>query len=108
MRHANEFDLEGTDINNVARLDAMQQHIAEQVVFFEFAFSQAGGEMRTVNRDVEAFEDVRQCTEMIFVTVREDDCGDVVAIPLKKPKIRDRDVDAVSRFFGKAHPRVEN
>src|SRR6185369_5153680 len=45
---------------------------------------------------------------MIFVTVREDDCGDVLAILVEKAKVWVRDVDAVSRLFGKAHPGVEN
>src|SRR6185437_5777822 len=108
MGNADEFDLENADVYNVARLDAMQQHIAEQIVFFEFAFRETGSEMRTVNRDVETFEEVRQRAEMIFVTVREDDGGDRVAIFVEKIEIRDRNVDAVSRFLGKAHPGVEN
>jgi hypothetical protein len=38
MRNANELDGEDADVDYVARLDAMQQHVAEQVVLFEFAF----------------------------------------------------------------------
>jgi len=45
---------------------------------------------------------------MIFVTVREDDGGDVVAILLEEGEVWDRDVDAVSQLLGKAHPGVEN
>src|ERR1041385_1154891 len=108
MRDADEFDLEDADIDDVTRLDAGQQHVAEQLMFFEFAFSEAVGEVGAVNGNVETFEDVRQCTEMIFVTVREDDGGDIVAILVEEVKIRYRDVYAVSRFFGKAHPGVEN
>jgi hypothetical protein len=108
MRNADEFDLENPEVDNVTRFDAMQQHVAEQIVFFEFAFSETGGEVGTVNRDVETFENIRQRPEMIFVTVREDDRGNVVAILVEKTKIWDRNVDAVSRLFGKAHPGVEN
>src|SRR6185503_2014380 len=108
VRDADELDLEHADIHDIARLDPMQQHIAEQIVFFEFAFSQSGREVRTIDRDVELFEQVRQRTEMIFVTVRKDDGGDLVAILVEKTKVWDRDVDAVSRLFGKAHPGVEN
>src|SRR5215213_10579125 len=108
MRDAYELDLEVANINYIARLDAVQQHIVEQIVFFQFAFSETGGEVGTVNRDVEPLQQVRQRTKMIFVPVRENDRGDVVAILVKKPEIWDRDVYAVSRFFGKAHPGVEN
>src|SRR5689334_6689092 len=108
MRNADEFNLEDADVYDVARFDAMQQDVAEQIVFFEFTFGETRGEVRTVNRNVETFEEVRQRTEMIFVTVREDDGGDSVAIFVEKIEIRDRNVDAVSRFLGKAHPGVEN
>src|ERR1044072_9461804 len=104
MRNADEFDLEHADIHDVARLDAMQQRIAEQLLFFEFAFRKSGGEVRTVNWDVELFEQVREGTEMIFVAMGQDDGGDIVAILVEKTEIWDRDVDAVSGLFGKAHP----
>jgi len=45
MRNAYEFDLEHADVDNVARLDAMQQYVAEQLAFFEFALSETGGEV---------------------------------------------------------------
>ena len=86
----------------------MQQHVAEKVVFFEFAFSQAGGEVRTVNRDVESLQDVRQRPQMIFVTVCEDYRGDVIAKFVEKVEVWDRNVYAVSRLFRKAHSGVEN
>src|SRR5215213_1732060 len=108
MRNADELDLKGTDIDNVSWLDSMQQHVVEQVVFFELAFGKAGGEVGTVNRDVESLENVRQGPQMIFVTMRQDYRGDVVAIFVKKPEVRDRHVDAVRGLFRKAHPGVEN
>ena len=88
--------LKDADLDDIARFDAMQQHVAEQVVFFEFAFSQTGGEVRTVNRNVELLQDVRQRAEMIFVTVREDNRGDVVAILFEKIEIGNGNIDAVS------------
>src|SRR5215213_8436458 len=108
MRDADEFNLKRTDVHDVARLDAMQQHVTKQIVFFEFAFSQAGGEVGTVDGDVESFKDIRQRPEMIFVTVRQDYGGDLVAILVEEAEVWDRDVDAVSRLFRKAHPGVEN
>jgi hypothetical protein len=108
VRHAYEFNFKDADLNDVARLDAMQQHVIEEFVFFEFAFREARSEMRAVDRDVELLQKVRQRTQMIFVTVREDDGGDVVFVLVEKTKIRNRDIHAVGRFLGKAHPGVEN
>src|ERR1043166_8642003 len=45
---------------------------------------------------------------MIFVSVREDDGSDVVLVLVEKTKVWNRNIDAVSRFLGKAHPGVEN
>ena len=64
-------------------------------MFFEFAFRQAGGEMRAVDRNIEFLEQIRQSAQMIFVAVREDDGRDVVFVLVEKTKIRDRNVDAV-------------
>src|SRR6185369_9011830 len=86
----------------------MQQHITEQIVFFEFALREAGSEMRAVDRNVELLQKVRQGTKVIFMAVREDDGGNVVLVLVEKTKIRNRHIDAVSRFLGKAHPGVEN
>src|ERR1051325_1396129 len=86
----------------------MQQHVAEQLVLFEFALGQAGGEVGTVNRNVEFFEQVRQRAEVIFVTVREDYGGDIVAVLVQKIEVWDRNIDAICRLLGKAHPGVEN
>ena len=62
----------------------------------------------TVNRQVEFFEDVRERADMVFVPVRENDRGQVVAIFFEKIEIRDRDIDAIRRFLGKAHSGIDD
>src|SRR5215510_13424484 len=86
----------------------MEQYVAQQVMFFEFAFGQARGEVGTIDRDVEFLQDVRERAEMIFVPVREDDGGDVFAIFVEKTEVRDGDIDSVRGLFGKTHASVEN
>src|SRR6476659_7108562 len=77
-------------------------------MLFELAFGQSGGEVRTVNRHIELLENVRQRAEVILMSVRKHYRGDVVAILFKKIKVRNADVNAIGRFFRKAHARVEN
>src|SRR5215213_10935931 len=108
MRNSDEFDLENTDIDNVPRFHAMKQHVTEQFVFFELAFSESGCEMRAVNRNVELFQEIRKRTEVIFVTVSEDYRSDIVAVLVQKVEIRDRNVDSIRGFFRKSHSGVEN
>ena len=42
------------------------------------------------------------------MAVREYDRGQIVAVFLEEIKIRDRDIDAVWRFLGKAHAGIDN
>src|SRR5215207_671006 len=108
MRDAYKLNGKDADIDHVSRLYAMQQHIVEQVVLFELAFGEAGGEMRTVDRNVETLQQVGQCTKMILVAMSEDYRRDVVAKLVEKGEIRNRNINAVSSLLGKAHPGVEN
>src|SRR5262245_15463377 len=108
MRNAYELDGKHADVDDVARLYAMQQYVAEQVVFFEFAFGQAGSEMGAVNRNVELLQQIRQRTQVVLVTVGEDNGSDVVAVLVEKTKVGNRNINAVSRFLWKAHSGVEN
>src|SRR6185503_1391518 len=95
-------------VDDVSRLDTMQQHVPKQVVFFEFALRESGGEVRAVDGNVELLQEVWKRTKVIFVTVCEDDGGDVVPVLVEKTKIRNRHIDSVGRFLRKAHPGVEN
>ena len=86
----------------------MQQHVIEQIVFFELAFGQTGREVGTVDWNVESLQQVRQRAEVILVTVSENYGRNIVAKLIEKAEIWNGNVDAVSGLFGKAHPGVEN
>src|SRR5207253_8145032 len=75
---------------------------------FKFVFSQREREVRSVNRNVELFQNVRQRPQMIFVPVSENDRRDLVAILFEDFKIGNANVDAVDAFFGKAHARIDD
>src|SRR5712692_7959491 len=86
----------------------MKQHVAEQLMLIEFAFRESGREMRSVNRNVELLEYIRQRAQVVFVTMCENYCRDVVAILFEKIKVRNGDINAVRSLFGKAHAGVED
>src|SRR6266496_6175787 len=106
MRRANELDRENADSDHVSRLDAMQQHVSQKVMLIKFAFRQTQREMRRVNRNVELFQDVRQRAQMIFMTVRENNGGDLVPILFEYIEIRNGNIDAIGALFGKAHAGI--
>ena len=56
MRYADEFNREGTNVHDIARLNSMQQNITQQLMLFKFAFGQASGEVRTIDRHIEFLE----------------------------------------------------
>src|SRR5215468_7109607 len=77
-------------------------------MLIEFAFCQTEREVRGVNRNVDLLQHIWQRAEVIFVTVREDDRGDVLLVLLKNLEIGDTNVDAVHAFFRKAHTGIEH
>src|ERR1700730_14075470 len=108
MRYANKLDAEHAKIHDVARRYSMNQRAVQEFVLFEFAFRQSGSEMRTVHGNIEPLQDVRQRAQMVLVAVGEDDGGDVLAKLFQEFEVGNRNIDAVSALFGKAHARVEN
>src|SRR5206468_5789228 len=108
MRYAYKLDAEHAKFHDVARRYSVIQRVVQEFVLFEFAFRQSGGEVRTVNRNIEPLQDVRQRAEMVFVAVREDYGRDVLAKLLEEFEVGNGNVDAVRTLFRKAHARVEN
>jgi hypothetical protein len=60
----------------------MEQHIVEHSKFFEPLLGECKREPRSVNREIVLLEYVSEGSDVIFVPVRQDQCGEVVAILL--------------------------
>src|SRR6266516_93817 len=95
MRGANEFDSEGAERNNVARLYPVQQHIVQEVVFIQLALGQSQREVRCVNWNIDLFQQVGQRAQMIFMTVGENYCRDIFAVLLENIEIGYAHVTAI-------------
>jgi hypothetical protein len=108
MRNAYEFNTKNSDLNDVARIDAMHQSVAYKVVLFQLALGEAGREMRTVDRDVEFLQDVRQRAQVVFVPVSKYYCSNVIPILFEEVKIRNANVYTVGIFLGESHARVKD
>src|SRR5438128_6831037 len=86
----------------------MEQSVTEQVVFFQFALGQSGCEVGTVNRNVEFFQNVGQRAKVVLMSVSKDYGSNVLAVLFKKIEVRNTDIDAVGRLFGKPHAGVQD
>ena len=108
MRRANEFDGERSKSHDVARLDAMQHHVAQDSMLIQLAFRQSQREARRVNGNVDPFQHVRQRANVILVPMRENNRGDLLPILFEDFEIRNANIDAIDALFGKAHARIEH
>ena len=86
----------------------MKQSVAEQVMFFQLALGQSGREMRTVNGNVEFFQDIRQRAKMVFVSVGKNYGSNVLTILFEEIEVRNANVNPVGGFFWKPHARVKD
>ena len=86
----------------------MQQHVAQDSMLLKLALRQRQREVRRVDRHIESLQNVRQRAQMIFVTVREHDGGDLFVILFEDFEVRNANIDAIDALFGKAHARIDN
>jgi hypothetical protein len=78
-------------------------------VFFEFGLNECKCESRTEQRNVALeFEEVRNPTDVVFVTVGEHDTNDVVEAVPQVTEVRENNVDTRLMFFWKEHPDVND
>ena len=64
-----KFCLKGTQLNRIAGLNAHQLGFGKQVMLLQLTLHQSQGQTCSVNRDVNFFQEVRNPTNMILVTV---------------------------------------
>ena len=86
----------------------MQQDVAQDSMLIKLAFRQRKREMRSVDRNIELFQNVRQRAQMIFMTMREHDRRDLLAVLFKDFEIGNANINAIDALFGKAHAGIEN
>jgi len=86
----------------------MQQDVAQDSMLIKLAFRQRQREMRSVDRNIELFQNVRQRAQMIFMTVREHDRRDLFAVLFKDFEIGNANINAIDALFGKAHARIDD
>src|SRR5437763_5280683 len=77
-------------------------------MLFQLAFRESQREVRSVNRNVESLQHVRQRAEMIFMAVRENNGRDFVAILFEDFEIRNANIDAIDALCRKAHAGVKD
>ena len=70
VRHIDELHLETAKLHRAARLDDIELSVF-QLMLSQLSFHQRERDLRTVNRYVQVFENIRQRADMVLVPVRQ-------------------------------------
>src|ERR1017187_770914 len=108
MRHVNEFDLEGTDLHDLLRLDSDEARFPLEFVLLQPAFHQRQRERRSVNRDVDLGEKIGHRPDVVFVAMRQHDGADELLVLLEERQVWHHQIDAQQLGSGKHHPAVDH
>src|SRR5205085_2845146 len=104
----NPFDFEVAEIDCLARLDGLQDGSVGESMLDQFVFEQGKREMRAVDRHINFLQEKWYRADVIFMAMREDDGGDLIAILVDEREVGDDDVDAGRLFIREAHACVED
>ena len=74
----------------------------------EFVFDIGERELGAVNGDIQFGQDPRQCSDVIFVAVSEDDAADALAVLFEIGDVGDHDVDAEQFGFGEHESGIDD
>ena len=91
--YVDKLHVEAAELNVRARRCDVQLHIAE-VVLLELIRNQRHRQRRAIHRHIDLFEQIRQGTDVVLMTVRDDNTADAVLVFLNKCEIRNNRVDA--------------
>ena len=100
--------IELSEFEAVPRLDLVELHAVQDAVLFQFAFDEADGERRAVDRLVDDLQKVREAADVVLVTVRDDDAFDLVFVAFHIREVRDDDVDTEHLRFRERETAVED
>ena len=108
VRDADRHDGEGPERKAFAGDHLDQIGVVEQPVFVQFAFDQGQRELRSVDWNVELGQDPGQAANVVFVTVRENDRLDLIAIVGEVRDVGNDDIDAKQLFFREHQAGVDD
>ncbi len=105
---ADGHDREGPEGEAFAGQHLDEVGVVEEAVLVKLSLNQRQGEFRPVDGDIELGEDPGQAADVVFVTVREQDRFDLVAVFGEVGDVGDDDVDAEKLFFGKHQAGIDD
>jgi hypothetical protein len=108
MRDLDRANSKGPNLETLTRADLAQIGVVQQTVLIKLIFDVGQSEFRAPNRHVQLAQDPGQATDVVFVTVRENDAFYPLAVLGQVGNIRDNNIDAQQFGFGKHQAAVDD
>ena len=105
---ANGLDGEGAEVKLLPRRNLDQFRVVEQLVFFQLAFDIGQGELGRVDRHFQFTQDPWQPTDVVLVTMGQDDGANMLAVFGEVRDIGDDNVDAQQFSLGKHETGIDD
>ena len=104
----NCFNRKSTQFNDITRHKAVEFGFTGQSMFFQFAVNQAQRQTCAINRDIhsEFFEEIRNRTDVVLVTMGNDHTADFFFILFQIGKIRNNQVNTQHIRIRESHTAV--
>ena len=75
MRSVYIFDFKHADFRHLIGFNAVQKHVVEHLMLVQTFIGEREREPRSVNRQIEFLQKIRQRANVVFVSVRENQRG---------------------------------
>ena len=108
VRHADELDFEGADLENLFGLDVDEAGLLIEVVLFHTALDQGQGEIGSVDGDSDIGKEIGDGADVVLVAMGEDQGADELLVFLEKTQVGHHQVDAQQLGLGEHHSGIDD
>jgi hypothetical protein len=108
MRHVDELDRKGAYVDTLTRLDPVQRGFAQEFVLFQTPLHERERECSSVDWDLELRQQKRDSTNVVFMTVGENQCTDFPGVLFQIRKVGSYDINSKQFGIRKHHAGVDH
>src|ERR1700677_5156225 len=108
MCHVNRMNREWSRLEPLSSANLAQIGVLEQSVLFQFVFQQSKSEFSAPHRYIEFRKDPRQCTNVVFMAVGENDGAHPLPVFDEIRNVRNHNVHAQKLGLGEHQARVDD
>ena len=104
--HTDELYRKATDTENRACFFREDLCIVQKIMFFEFQFYQSRSKWSCINRNIQFFQNIWHCTNMVLVPVCDDHGTYAARVVSQIGDIRKNNIDTVHILIRKTHSAI--